>query len=79
MPFLGKMKLPYIRKSMLDSAHYVADNIPLRFSDNERFWRAIERVEEKIRRIVLRQANTINVYDGLYVRRRENTERIIVL
>jgi len=52
---------------MLDPAHYVTDNPSLRFSYNEGLWRAIERVQEKIGRVVLRQAHPVNVYNVLNV------------
>jgi hypothetical protein len=64
---LRKPEFPEIRETMLDPAHDISGHASLRLRNEKCVRQSVECVDEEVRSVILRKADSINVHDRLKV------------
>ena len=77
--FPCEAKFPYVRETVFEPAHYVADDLSLGFGDDESFRKRVVRVKEEVGRIVLRKAYAVYVHHSVEVARSEPSKAVVSL
>lgn len=77
--FSSEPKFFQVGETVFETAHYIACDLPLILGHNESLWQRVERIDEEVGCVILREADSVNVNNRLNVRRAEATQCVVLL